>query len=452
MSIRNMTEGRPARLMMSVALPLMLGNIFQQLYTVVDAHIVGSVIGVNALAAVGASDWFNFLFMGLLQGFAMGFAIPMAQAFGANDHAKLRRYAGNAVLLSVLTSAFFTTLALLVLQPALSLMKTPEAIRPQSTAYLTILFSGLPIVMGYNLLAAALRALGDGKSPLYAMVVAALMNIGLDYLFVAGFGWGVGGAALATVLAQLFSLLFCLYRLAKLSFIRPSRQDLKPDMPVCRQLFFVGLPVAFQNAVIGFGGLILQSVVNPLGVTFLAGYTATNKLYGLLEVAATSYGFAVSTFTGQNLGARKYDRIRRGVHTALLIGILTALLITGLMLLFGRSIIGSFISGTPEEVEAALRIGWEFLQLMSICLPILYILYIYRSAQMGMGHTVLPLCSGFAELAMRIGSALLLPAIIGYYGVFWAEVLAWAGAVCVLIPGYYWALAKHRREDKTAAA
>ena len=452
MSVRNMTEGRPARLMMSVALPLMLGNIFQQLYTVVDAHIVGSVIGVNALAAVGASDWFNFLFMGLLQGFAMGFAIPMAQAFGANDHAKLRRYAGNAVLLSVITSAFFTMLALLVLQPALSLMKTPEAIRPQSTAYLTILFSGLPIVMGYNLLAAALRALGDGKSPLYAMVVAALMNIGLDYLFVAGFGWGVGGAALATVLAQLFSLLFCLYRLAKLSFIRPSRQDLKPDMPVCRQLFFVGLPVAFQNAVIGFGGLILQSVVNPLGVTFLAGYTATNKLYGLLEVAATSYGFAVSTFTGQNLGARKYDRIRRGVHTALLIGILTALLITGLMLLFGRSIIGSFISGTPEEVEAALRIGWEFLQLMSICLPILYILYIYRSAQMGMGHTVLPLCSGFAELAMRIGSALLLPAIIGYYGVFWAEVLAWAGAVCVLIPGYYWALAKHRREDKTAAA
>ena len=442
-----MTQGRPARLMMSVALPLMLGNIFQQLYTVVDAHIVGSVIGVGALAAVGASDWFNFLFMGLLQGFAMGFTIPMAQAFGANDHAKLRRYAGNAVILSVITSAVFTTVALLILQPALTFMNTPEAIRPLSTTYLTILFSGLPIVMGYNLLAAALRALGDGKSPLYAMVVAALMNIGMDYLFVAGLGWGVGGAALATVLAQLSSMLFCLYRLSKISFIRPARQDLKPDLPVCRQLFFVGLPVAFQNAVIGFGGLILQSVVNPLGVIFLAGYTATNKLYGLLEVAATSYGFAVSTYTGQNLGAKKYDRIRKGVHTALLIGILTAMLIAGIMLLFGRSIIGSFISGTPEEVEAALKIGWEFLQLMSFCLPILYILYIYRSAQMGMGHTVLPLCSGFAELVMRIGSALLLPAIIGYYGLFWAEVLAWAGAVCVLIPGYYWALRKHRRED-----
>ncbi len=450
MSVKNMTHGRPAGLIMGVALPLMLGNIFQQLYTVVDAHIVGSVIGVSALAAVGASDWFNFLFMGLLQGFAMGFAIPMAQAFGANDHARLRKYAGNAVVLSAVTAAVFSTLALLLIRPVLSLLNTPDDILPTSTRYLSILFAGLPIVMGYNLLAAALRSLGDGKSPLYAMIVAALINIGLDYLFVAGMGWGVGGAALATVMAQFCSMLFCLYRLAKVSFIRPTAQDMKPDTQVCRQLFFVGLPVAFQNAVIGFGGLIVQSVANPLGVTFLAGYTATNKLYGLLEVAATSYGFAVSTYTGQNLGARQHERIRKGVHTALFIGIATAMVITALMLIFGRSIIASFISGTPEEVEAALAIGWEYLQMMSLSLPILYILYIYRSAQMGMGHTVLPLFSGFAEFTMRTGAALLLPAIIGYRGLFWAEVLAWLGADFLLVPGYYWALRKHSRESTEA--
>ena len=206
MSVQNMTQGRPARLLMSVALPLMLGNIFQQLYTVVDAHIVGSVLGVNALAAVGASDWLNFLFMGMLQGFAMGFAIPMAQAFGANDHAKLRKYAGNALVLSAVTAAVFTTLAFSLIRPVLSLLKTPADILPASTLYLRVLFAGMPIVMGYNLLAAALRSLGDGKSPLYAMIVASFINIGLDYLFVSGLGWGVGGAALATVTAQFFSI------------------------------------------------------------------------------------------------------------------------------------------------------------------------------------------------------------------------------------------------------
>jgi len=418
MSVRNMTEGKPARLIMGVALPLMLGNIFQQMYTVVDAQIVGSVVGVSALAAVGAADWFNWLFVGLLQGFSIGFAIPMAQAFGANDYPRLRKYTGNAIILSLLIAAVFTGTALALIQPVLTLLNTPEAIRPTSTTYLTILFAGLPIVMGYNLLAGILRSLGDGKSPLYAMIVASLTNIGLDLLFVAVFGWGVGGAALATILAQGCSLLFCLYRLSKISFIRPSREDFKPDLPVCGHLFRLSLPVAFQNAVIGVGGMIVQSVANPLGVTFIAGYTATNKLYGLLEIAAVSYGYAISTYTGQNLGARKFDRIKKGVHTAVIMGVITSMVIALFMFIFGRGIIGSFISGTPEEVEAALKIGWEFLQLMSLSLPILYVLYIYRSAQMGMGHTLMPLLSGMAEFVMRTGAALLLPAIIGYSGVF----------------------------------
>lgn len=446
MSVRNMTKGRPASLIMSVALPLMLGNIFQQMYTVVDAQIVGSVVGVSALAAVGAADWFNWLFVGLLQGFSIGFAIPLAQAFGANDYDRLRKYTGNAVVLSAAISVVFTIAALLLIHPVLELLKTPQAIRPTSVSYLRILFSGLPIVMGYNLLAGVLRSLGDGKSPLYAMVVASLVNIVLDLLFVAGLGWGVGGAALATILAQGCSLVFCLYRLSRISFIRLSPQDLKPDLSACRHLVRLSLPVAFQNAVIGVGGMIVQSVANPLGVTFIAGYTATNKLYGLLEIAAVSYGYAISTYTGQNLGAKKFDRIKKGVHTAVIMGIITSMIIALFMFLFGRAIIGSFISGTPEEVDAAMKIGWEFLRLMSLSLPILYVLYIYRSSQMGMGHTLIPLLSGFAEFIMRTGAALLLPGIIGYSGVFWAEVLAWLGADFFLIPGYYWALRKHRKD------
>lgn len=449
LSVRNMTQGRPSRLILSVALPLMLGNVFQQLYTVVDAQIVGSVVGVSALAAVGASDWFNWLFLALLQGMAQGFAIPMAQAFGANDHAKLRQNVGNALSLSVLTAAVVTASALLLIAPVLQWMHTPQSIRPDTTAYLTILFSGLPIVMGYNLLSGILRSLGDGKSPLYAMIVASLINIGLDVLFVAGLGWGVQGAAVATLLAQACSMLFCLYRLAGISVARPARQDLRPCGQVYRHLLFLGLPIALQNAIIAIGGMIVQSVANPLGVTFIAGYTATNKLYGLLEIAAVSYGYAISTYTGQNLGAHRCDRIRTGVHAAAGMGIATALAITLLMMLFGRSIIGSFISGTPQEVEAALQVGWEFLRLMSLSLPILYLLHIYRSAQQGMGHTLVPMLSGFAEFLMRTGSALLLPSLIGYSGIFWAEVLAWLGADCLLIPGYYAVLRRHQRSDET---
>lgn len=447
MRVRNMTEGSPVRLILAVALPLMLGNVFQQLYTVVDAQIVGSYIGVNALAAIGTADWFNWLFLGLVQGLAQGFAIPMAQAFGAKDHARLRRCVGNAVWLAAACSVLVAFAALSLIRPALALLRTPESICPTASAYLRILFAGLPVVMGYNLAAGVLRSLGDGRSPLYAMVVASLINIGLDLLFVVGFHWGVSGAAIATVIAQACSCLFCLARLAKLPFIRPQKSDWKPELSVCGRLLHLGAPIAFQNAIIGVGGMIVQSIVNPMGVTFIAGYTATNKLYGVLEIAAISYGYAVSTYTGQNLGARKNDRIRRGVRSAALMGVATAGLICVLMMLFGKPIIRSFLSGSAEDVAAATQVGWDFLRLMSLTLPILYLLHIYRSALQGMGNTLMPMLSGIAEFVMRTGSALLLPGVIGASGVFWAEVLAWIGADLILLPSYFASLRRAMREE-----
>ena len=451
MQVKNMTEGNPIRLILSVALPLMVGNIFQQLYTVVDAQVVGTVEGVSALAAVGAADWFNWLFLGVVQGLAQGFTIPMAQAFGANDHARLRRCVGNAIVLAVLTAAVCTVAALGLITPVLDMLGTPAEIRPTSTTYLTILFCGLPVVMAYNLAAGVLRALGDGRSPLLAMVIAALINIGLDLLFVAGLGWGVGGAAAATVIAQLCSFVFCLYRLSRIAFVRPAKADLRPEVPVCANLMRLGLPISLQNAIIGVGGMVVQAIVNPFGVTFIAGFTATNKLYGVLEVAAISYGYAVSTYAGQNLGAKKPERIRSGVRASALTGIITAGVITAFMFLFGRAIIGSFISGTPEEVTASTQIGWEFLRLMILWLPVLYLLHIYRSALQGMGNTVMPMASGIAEFVMRTLSALVLPGLIGYSGVFWAEVLAWIGADLILMPSYFVSLGKLFRSQKMQA-
>lgn len=446
MSVRNMTEGKPLRLILAVALPLMLGNVFQQLYTVVDAQIVGRVEGVSALAALGASDWFNWLYLGIVQGLAQGFAIPMAQAFGARDHARLRRCVGNAVTLSAITGTLIALIALLSIRPVLALMETPAAIRPMSVRYLTFLFAAYPVVMAYNLSAGILRALGDGRSPLYAMIVAAAVNIGLDLLFVAGFGWGVTGAAAATVIAQVCSCLFCVYRIGRIAFVHPGRDDLRLDGGVCAELLKLGLPMAAQNGLIGVGGMIVQHSVNAMGVSFIAGYTATNKLYGVLEVAAISYGYATSTYAGQNLGARKAERIRTGVRHAAIAGVVTAGVIAGTMFLFGRGITSGFISGTAEEVREATRIACEYLYLMSACLPILYLLHIYRSALQGMGNTVMPMASGLAEFVMRTGSVMLLPGIIGYTGVFWAEVFAWIGADLILVPAYYLCFSRVRRE------
>ena len=431
-----MTEGRPIRLIMGIALPLMLGNVFQQLYTVVDASVVGQGVGMEALAALGASDWFNWMFLSIAQGLAQGFAIPMAHAFGAKDYDGLRKNVGNAAVLAVVTSAIITVAALLLIRPVLALLGTPEDIRPMSTAYLTVLFAGLPVVMAYNLLAGVLRSLGDGRSPLYAMIVASLVNIALDVLFVVGFGWGVSSAAAATVIAQGCSCLFCLYRLKGAEVMRLKRSDLKPDPRLCGRLLRLGVPISAQNAIISVGGMIVQSVVNPLGVAFIAGYTATNKLYGVLEIAAVSYGYAMSTYAGQNLGARKIDRIRRGVRSGALAGVLTAAGIAAAMFLFGRQIVSLFIDSGAETAADAVRIAVEYLRVMSAALPVLYILHVYRSALQGMGNTVMPMVSGLAEFMMRTGSALLLPGLVDYWGVFYAEILAWAGADLILVPSY----------------
>lgn len=437
MRVKSMTEGRPLRLIISIALPLMLGNIFQQLYTVVDASIVGNVLGVSALAALGAADWFNWLFLSAVQGIAQGFAIPMAQAFGAEDYPRLRKNIGNAAVLAVAVAAVITAAALLSVRPVLTLLGTPAEILPTSALYLTVLFAGLPVVMVYNLLAGILRSLGDARTPLSAMIIASMINIALDLLFVMVFHWGVAGAAIATVFAQFCSFLFCLYRLSRLEIVHLKRSDLRPEPAICAELMRIGVPLAAQNAIIAVGGMIVQSVVNGLGVVFIAGYTATNKLYGLLEIAATSFGYAMSTYTGQNLGAGKVDRIRRGVRVGAAAGVVVAGIIALCMFVFGKGIVSIFIDSTSEGAAEATRIACEFLWTMSACLPILYILHIYRSSLQGIGNTFMPMISGLAELVMRTGAAMLLPGMIGYFGVFIAEIAAWIGADFILLPSYF---------------
>ena len=427
--VHSMTEGSPTRLLLFFALPLMLGNVFQQLYTVVDTAVVGQVVGVSALASLGAADAPNWGVLGIVQGLTQGFSILMAQHFGAKDYRELSRAVGASLTLCVIFAVLLTAGGQLWAVPLLRLLNTPEDVLGGSVLYLRIVYGGIPAIMAYNLLASILRALGDAKTPLYAIVVAALMNVVLDLLFVMGFGWGIAGAAIATVISQVASAVYCYLNVRKITFLQVRKEDLRPGRALSLQLLKLGFPIALQNAIIAVGSMVVQFVINGYGMLFLAGFTATNKLYGILEIAASSYGFAVTSYVGQNLGARLVGRIKKGMRSAVVI--------TFAMLFFGRLILGLFISGDPGEVEASLNIAFHYLSIMAVCLPILYLLHIYRSGLMGLGDTVVPMVSGIAEMIVRMGVVLLLPLVMGQEGVYYAEVGAWTAAALILAGAYY---------------
>lgn len=448
--MKNMTDGKPSTLILTFALPLMVGNVFQQLYTVVDTMVVGKGLGVSALAALGAAEWMNWLMLGIIQGITQGFGILMAQEFGAKKYADLRKTIGCSVILSLLASLVLLCGGQAVARPVLELLQTPSAIIDNALLYLRIMYLGIPVVMSYNLLATILRSMGDGKTPLQAMIVAAITNIVLDLIFVLVLGFGISGAAVATLIAQLISSLYCLHHIRKIELLKLTASDYRLNDYLPSKLLMLGFPMAFQNAIIAVGGMIVQFVVNGFGVIFIAGFTATNKLYGVLEVAATSYGYAMVTYAGQNLGAGKTDRIRKGIRAALLISLITSALIAAVMLLGGKAILSCFISGTPEEFEQTLQIAYYYLAIMSICLPVLYLLHVTRSTIQGMGNTVLPMVSGIAEFVMRAATAILLPLLVGETGIFYAEIMAWIGADVILVSSYFIVVRKTEMKMKSA--
>lgn len=423
--------------MLTFSLSLVAGNVFQQLYTVVDTMVVGKYLGVSALAAVGASDWLNWLMLGIIQGLTQGFGIKMAQDFGAGREEELRKSVGSAAVLSLLSAVVLVAFGQIVARPVLMLLQTPGEIIEYTLLYLRIMFAGVPIVMLYNLLACILRSLGDSRTPLNAMIVASLTNIVLDYLFVMGFEWGIAGAAAATLIAQAVSSGFCFWHIRKIAFLKMTKGEFRLQKDRTIRLFVLGLPMAFQNGIIAIGGMIVQFVVNSYGVIFIAGFTATNKLYGLLEIAGISYGYAMVTYVGQNLGAGKIERIRSGMRAAMGIAMVTSVIIALIMLGLGKYILGLFISGTPAEAEQTMKIAYFYLAVMSFSLPVLYVIHVTRSAIQGMGNTVLPMMSGVAEFVMRTLSVIILPMLFGEVGIFFAETAAWVGADAVLIPSYF---------------
>ena len=439
----NMTAGHPGKLLFFFALPLMFGNVFQQLYTVVDTAIVGRGVGMDALAALGSVDWLNWMFLGIAQGFTQGFSVRMSQKYGEGDMEGLKRTIGVSARLSFFIAVAALAVAQLGLPYFTKLLQVPPDLEHMALLYSRIILAGIPAMIFYNFCASTLRAVGDSKTPLIAMIAAAVTNIVLDCIAVFWLGWGIAGAAAATVFSQSLSGVVCAVKIARSPQLRFTKAHMRRDAALQKTLMGLGTPVAMQNIIISVGGMAIQSVVNGFAKSFIAGFTATNKLYGVLEIAAISYGYAVTTYTGQNYGAAKWDRIRKGTRWAVLISVVTSAVIAGVMVLFGRQVTGLFISA--EDPLLAMEAGetaYMYLFVMSMGLPVLYLLYVYRSALQGMGNTRIPLLSGIVEFIVRVGGAVIIGVTLWQMGLFLTEVLAWAGAAVLLCGAYYYYAAK----------
>lgn len=433
----NMTQGRPLKLLVRFAIPLMFGNIFQQLYIVADTAIVGKGVGMDALAALGGVDWLNWMMLGIAQGFTQGFSVRISQKFGENDQNGMRRFAGQSALATAVLALLCTGLGQLFLPFFLQLLRVSPTLTPLAALYTRILMAGLPAVFFFNYCSCMLRAVGDSKTPLIAMSVASVVNIVLDVVAVFLLDMGIAGAAAATLIAQLLSGVICMVRILRLPQLRFSKKDLLPDRAVLKNLLNIGMPVAGKNILVSLGGMAVMAVVNTCSTAFIAGFTASNKLYGLLEIAALSYGCAIVTYVGQNYGAMRFDRIRDGMKSATVLALLTAVGIAALMFLFGRPITMLFIS-TENPADAALAgdIAYRYLCVMASCLPVLYVLYLLLFALQGLGDTVRPMISGLVELFLRLIVAGAV-AYTGYYtGIFGAESAAWTGATVYLTYHY----------------
>ena len=435
--VTNMTEGSPLKLILLFAIPLIFTNLGQQLYMIVDASIVGRGVGVKALAAVGSTDWSYWLILWTITGLTQGFGVFVSRYFGEKDYDKMNRSITMSTILCVVIGAVLTLIGVLAARPLLILLETPADILDGAVTYLTTMISGTLIVIAYNMAASILRAFGDGRSPLVAMLIAGLMNIGLDLLFVLVFHWGIFGAAIATVSAQLVSFLYCLVKISKIEYVSLAKANWVPDGKMIKELLLFGLPLALQYIVIAGSGMVMQSTINQHGSLFVAGYTASNKLYGLLESSAISLGFAFSTFFAQNYGAGNKQRVRNGVRTGVKLSILLALGVTEVMLLIGKYLLQAFINAGEAEGPVVLEIAQHYLLVMAAFLVVCYLIHVYRNALQAMGTSIWSMVSGVAECGVRILMAKGVVSLLGSEVLFYIEPFAWLGALLFIMIPYY---------------
>ena len=436
---KNLTEGDPARLIFSFALPLVAGNMMQQLYAFIDTLIVGRFLGVNALAAVGCTGSLMFLTLGFIMGFCTGVTIYTGQRFGAGDAQGVRRSAAACVVLGILAVLTLTAIILPLTRSLLLLMETPAEIIDGAQDFISIVFAGLTIFLLLYLQNCLIRSLGDSTTPTIFLAVTLAINVALEPVAILVLGWGIPGAALATVFSQAIgAVLFFVYIWRRVPALHTRWTDWKPDRAVLMAHLRMGLPMAFQASVIAFGAIILQVALNNLGAIPVAAYAATQKIDAVAVMPMLSFGYALAAYTAQNYGAQKYERIRMGVRACLKMSMAFAVAIGALLIAFGSHVLDLFVGADAAGAEEVIVYGETFLLVNGSTYVILALLLVYRNVLQGLGQSVIPTIAGAMELLMRAAAAIFLCTYLGFFGACLANPLAWIGAAVPVVLAYLW--------------
>ncbi len=443
---KDMTTGSSMKLILGFAVPLLMGMLFQQVYSLVDTIIVGRFLGVNALAAVGATGSINFLIIGFCLGLCNGFALPVAQRFGAKDYDGLRKYVGNSAVLSVIVGGTITVFTVVFCRNILQIMDTPADIIDLSYNYIVVIFAGIPATLLYNILSSHLRSLGDSVTPVAFLILSACLNIGLDLLFIVTFHWGVFGASFATVLSQLVSGVLCLvFIIIRFDILHLKRDDWRLDPAYVRNLLVMGLPMGFQYSITAIGSVILQAAVNSLGSIAVASMTAASKISMFVVCPFDALGSTMATYGGQNVGAGKLERLGKGLRSAVILGAIYSAVIFVVVYFFGENMIQIFLSPTEENAATVLAWAKEFLVINAAFYFPLALVNIVRFLIQGMGFSGFAVFAGVFEMVARTIVGLFLVPVFGFVAACFAGPLAWIFADAFLIPAFFFCRKRLRK-------
>ncbi len=431
-NVTDMTTGSPVKHILRFALPLLIGNLFQQLYNMVDSIVVGNFVGKNALAAVGTCGSMNFLFFSLSSGLAIGIGIIVSQYFGAKDEKNVRSTIANSFYVLVTAALTVSIIGMLLAPQLLRLLATPDNIIGDSIIYMRTTCAGIIAIALYNGVAAILRALGDSRTPLYFLILSSIVNVALDLTFVLALELSVFGVALATIISQAISAVTCLiYAYHRVPYFRLSREELKPHREIIVKSFRLGVPVALQNSMIAISCMVLQGVVNSFGDTVMAAYTITNRIEQIVQQPYGSLGAALTTYSGQNIGAGKTERVKKGFCQATLMALIFSVALLPVVYLFGHQIVGIFVK--EQEV---IDIGYRALRITSLCYFGLGMIYVPRALLNGCGDTGFAMINGITEVACRILYSQIFTRIpiLGYWGIWVTTGATWVttAVVCVI--------------------
>ena len=433
---KDMTSGNPLKLIIGFAIPMFLGMLFQQFYSMVDTVIVGKFLGVGPLAGVGSTSSLNFLVIGFCTGVCNGFAIPVSQMFGAKRDSELRRFVANSAWLCVIFSVVITTAIVACCRPLLTLMHTPEDIFEYAYVYIVIIFLGIPTTFLYNVTAAIIRSLGDSRSPVVFLAIASGINIVLDIVFIVAFDMGVEGPALATVISQGISgLLSLFYMKKKFEILRISKEEWKMRGSYMKTLCYMGIPMGLQYSVTAIGTLVIQAAINGFGSMTVAGVTAAQRINAFISCPIEAIGATMAPYSGQNMGAGKLDRVGKGLRDASLLGFVISAVLFVFVLLTGKQLSLLFLDTADAQVVAY---SYRFLVFTAAGYCLLVLVNTVRFTIQGMCFSVFAITSGVLEMIARSLAGLVVVPLIGYTGICLAHPMAWIFADAFLIPAFFY--------------